>query len=115
MNDTKGIQNLHETRELIIEAFNEVCVKGPVADEPVQGMYARLVDANHEDAIHRGPAQTIPAVRNGIKGAMMRAKTVLLEPMQKAFISVPNDWLGQVTVKSPPAVVSSKTCRLKGL
>ena len=38
VNDTKGIQNLHETRELIIEAFNEVCVKGPIADEPVQGL-----------------------------------------------------------------------------
>tara|TARA_B100000212_G_scaffold193531_1_gene145953 strand:- start:338 stop:2170 length:1833 start_codon:yes stop_codon:yes gene_type:complete len=98
VNDTKGIQGLHETRELIIEAFNEVCVKGPIADEPVQGMFVRLTDAKlHEDAIHRGPAQTIPAVRNGIKGAMMRAKTVLLEPMQKAFVSVPNDWLGQVT------------------
>ena len=80
-----------------IEAFNEVCVEGPIADEPVQGMYVRLVDAKlHEDAIHRGPAQTI-LPRNGIKGAMMRAKTVLLEPMQKAFISVPNDWLGQVS------------------
>ena len=98
VNDTKGIQGLHETRELIIEAFNEVCAKGPIADEPVQGMFVRLTDAKlHEDAIHRGPAQTIPAVRNGIKGAMMRAKTVLLEPMQKAFVSVPNDWLGQVT------------------
>ena len=40
-------------------------------------MFVRLTDAKlHEDAIHRGPAQTIPAVRNGIKGAMMRAKTV---------------------------------------
>ncbi len=98
VNDTKGIQGLHETRELIIEAFNEVCTKGPIADEPVQGMFVRLVDAKlHEDAIHRGPAQTIPAVRNGIKGAMMRARTVILEPMQKAFVSVPNDWLGQVT------------------
>ncbi len=73
---------------LIIEAFNEVCVKGPVADEPVKECIVRLVDAKlHEDAIHRGPAQTIPAVRNGIKGAMMRARTVILEPMQKAFIS----------------------------
>ena len=98
VNDTKGIQGLHETRELIIEAFNEVCSRGPIADEPVQGMFVRLVDAKlHEDAIHRGPAQTIPAVRNGIKGAMMRARTVILEPMQKAFVSVPNDWLGQVT------------------
>jgi len=98
VNDTKGIQGLHETRELIIEAFKEVCTKGPVADEPVQGMFVRLTDAKlHEDAIHRGPAQTIPAVRNGIKGAMLRARTVILEPMQKAFVSVPNDWLGQVT------------------
>ena len=98
VNDTKGIQGLHETRELIIEAFNEVCSKGPIADKPVQGMFVRLVDAKlHEDAIHRVPAQTIPAVRNGIKGAMMRARTVILEPMQKAFVSVPNDWLGQVT------------------
>ena len=98
VNDTKGIQGLHETRELIIEALNEVCSKGPIADKPVQGMFVRLVDAKlHEDAIHRGPAQTIPAVRNGIKGAMMRARTVILEPMQKAFVSVPNDWLGQVT------------------
>jgi len=98
VNDTKGIQGLHETRELIIEAFNEVCKKGPIADEPVTGMMVRLVDAKlHEDAIHRGPAQTIPAVRNGIKGAMMRARTVIMEPMQRSHVSVPNDWLGQVT------------------
>ena len=98
VNDTKGIQGLHETRELIIEAFNEVCKKGPIADEPVMGTMVRLVDAKlHEDAIHRGPAQTIPAVRNAIKGAMLRARTVLMEPMQRTHISVPNDWLGQVT------------------
>ena len=38
VNDTKGIQNLHETRELIIEGFNDVCKKGPVADEPLMGV-----------------------------------------------------------------------------
>ena len=92
VNDTKGIQGLHETRELIIESFNEVCKKGPVADEPVMGMMVRLVDAKlHEDAIHRGPAQTIPAVRNAIKGAMIRARTVLMEPMQRSHVSVPNN------------------------
>ena len=98
VNDTKGIQNLHETKELIVEAFNEVCKRGPIADEPVMGMMVRLVDAKlHEDAIHRGPAQTIPAVRNAIKGAMLRSRTVIMEPMQKTQVSVPNDWLGQVT------------------
>ena len=34
VNDTKGIQNLHETRELIIEGFNEVCKKGPLQRSP---------------------------------------------------------------------------------
>ena len=38
VNDTKGIQNLHETRELIIEGFNEVCKKGPLAEEPMMGV-----------------------------------------------------------------------------
>ncbi len=98
VNDTKGIQNLHETRELIIEAFNDVCKRGPLAEEPVMGVMVRLVDAKlHEDAIHRGPAQTIPAVRNAIKGAMVRARPVVLEPMQKMFISAPNDVMGGIT------------------
>ena len=98
VNDTKGIQNLHETRELIIEAFNDVCKKGPIADEPLTGVMARLVDAKlHEDAIHRGPAQTIPAVRNSIKGALIRANSVLFEPIQKIRIDAPTEWAGGIT------------------
>ncbi len=98
VNDTKGIQYLHETKELLIEAFNEVCIRGPLAEEPCMGVMVRLVDAKlHEDAIHRGPAQTIPAMRNSVKGAMVRAGPVILEPMQKLFVSVPNEWLGGVT------------------
>jgi elongation factor 2 len=98
VNDTKGIQNLHETRELIIEAFNDVCKKGPIAEEPLTGVLVRLVDAKlHEDAIHRGPAQTIPAVRNAIKGALIRAKSVMFEPIQKIRIDAPNEWIGGIT------------------
>ncbi|MDC3290960.1 elongation factor EF-2 [Euryarchaeota archaeon] len=98
VNDTKGIQYLHETKELLIEAFNEVCKKGPIAEEPVMSVMVKLKDAKlHEDAIHRGPAQTIPAMRNAIKGALVRANTALMEPMQKMHVSVPNDWLGGVT------------------
>ena len=98
VNDTKGIQYLHETKELLIEAFNEVCVRGPLAEEPCMGVMVRLVDAKlHEDAIHRGPAQTIPAMRNSVKGAMVRAGPVVLEPIQKLYVSVPNEWLGGVT------------------
>ena len=98
VNDTKGIQNLHETRELIIEGFIDCCKKGPVAEEPLMGVMVRLVDAKlHEDAIHRGPAQTIPAVRNSMKGALIRARSVIFEPMQNIRIDAPNDVIGGVT------------------
>ena len=96
VNDTKGIQNLHETRELIIEGFNDVCKKGPVADEPLMGVMIRLVDSvSMVIGIHRGPAQTIPAVRNAIKGALLRAKPVIFEPIQKIRIDAPKDVIGK--------------------
>ncbi len=95
---TKGIQHLHEAKELLKQAFEDVCQTGPKAAEPLQGVKVRLVDAKlHEDAIHRGPAQLIPAMRNAIYGAMTLAEPILLEPMQKVFISVPAELLGNVT------------------
>jgi len=36
-------------------------------------------------------------MRNGIYGAMTLAKPKLLEPMQKIFISVPHDMMGEVS------------------
>ncbi|AGI47394.1 translation elongation factor 2 (EF-2/EF-G) [Thermoplasmatales archaeon BRNA1] len=94
---TKGIQYLHETMELVADAFDEAMAKGPLANEKCSGLKCVLMDAKlHEDTIHRGPAQIIPAVRNGIYGAMCEAGRVLLEPMQKIFISVPPDYTGSV-------------------
>jgi elongation factor 2 len=95
---TKGIQYLHETKELMKEAFDEVVNRGPRAGEPVSGLLVTLQDAKlHEDAIHRGPAQVIPAVRNSIYGAMTIAGTQLQEPMQKVVVQVPQDIMGDVT------------------
>jgi elongation factor 2 len=95
---TKGIQYLFETRELIKEAFDEVMKSGPTASEPCQGLLVRLVDAKlHEDAIHRGPAQVIPAVRNAIYGSITISDPILLEPVQKVFISTPQDLMGDAS------------------
>ena len=92
---TKGIQYLHETMELVKQAFEEAMMRGPLANEKVAGVKVKLMDAKlHEDTIHRGPAQIIPAVRDGIYGAMCQAGRILLEPMQKIFISVPPDYMG---------------------
>ena len=95
---TKGIQNLFETRELLIEAFKEVVNRGPRSHEKLLGVKVLLRDAKlHEDAIHRGPAQTIPAIRNAINGSMLTAGVTLLEPKQNVYISVPQDLMGAVT------------------
>lgn len=95
---TKGIQYLHETKELIKEAFDEVMKSGPTANEPCQGIFVKLVDAKlHEDAIHRGPAQVIPAARNAIYGSMTVSGPILLEPMQKVFISTPQELMGDAS------------------
>ncbi len=92
---TKGIQYLYETMELVKDAFKEVVNRGPLTNEKVMGMKVRLVDAKlHEDNIHRGPAQVIPAVRSAIYGAMCLAGRMLLEPKQKLFIQIPDSVLG---------------------
>ncbi len=95
---TKGIQYLNETMELIIESFHEVMSKGPLADEDCRNIKVSLVDAKlHEDSIHRGPAQVIPAVKNSIYGSIMTAEPGLLEPKQRLTINAPLDYLGSVS------------------
>ncbi|MCI4347760.1 MAG: elongation factor EF-2, partial [Thermoplasmata archaeon] len=95
---TKGIQYLNETMDLIVDAFKEAMNRGPLANERVYGLKVRLVDAKlHEDSIHRGPAQTIPAARSGMYGAMVLAGRVLLEPLQKVTVNVPQEVLANAT------------------
>jgi len=92
---TKGIQYLHETMELVLEGFEEVMKAGPLSREPTMGVKVKLMDAKlHEDAIHRGPAQVIPASRQAIQAAMLMAGATLLEPFQKVFIHVPQEQMG---------------------
>ncbi|MFZ0830791.1 MAG: EF-Tu/IF-2/RF-3 family GTPase, partial [Thermoplasmata archaeon] len=95
---TKGIQNLNETMDLVVDAFKEAMNRGPLANEKVYGLKVRLVDAKlHEDSIHRGPAQTIPAARSGMYGAMVLGGRVLLEPLQKVTVNVPQEVLANAT------------------
>jgi len=95
LNMTKGIQYLKETMELIHEGFDEATRNGPIAREPVQGVKARLMDVKlHEDAIHRGPAQVIPAVRQAVQAGILMANPTLLEPFQNVFIQAPQEQMG---------------------
>ncbi len=95
---TKGIQYLNETMELVLDGFEEVMKAGPLSREPVANVKCVLVDAKlHEDAIHRGPAQIIPASRQAIQASLLLAEDSLLEPYQKVFIQVPQLNMGGAT------------------
>ena len=95
INMTRGIQYLDEVKELLLEGFESALKDGPLASEEVVGLKFKLSDAKlHEDAIHRGPAQVLPAIKKAIYASIMSANPCLLEPIQKVFISAPVDYMG---------------------
>ncbi|MBL7160005.1 MAG: elongation factor EF-2 [Candidatus Aenigmarchaeota archaeon] len=100
MNCTAGIQSLNECIEMVKDAFRKVMDEGPLCREPCAAVIIKLNDASlHEDGIHRGPAQIIPAIRQAIHQGMMRAGLTLLEPKQVLRIDSPQDYMGNVSAE----------------
>jgi len=98
VNMTRGIQYLDEIKELLLEGFESAMDDGPIAKQRVMGIKIKLMDAKiNEDAVHRGPAQVLPAIRKAVYGAIMMAEPALLEPIQKVFINTPQDYMGSAT------------------
>jgi elongation factor 2 len=95
---TRGQVHMMEVIELINDMFEDVMNAGPVAKDPVFGVKIELVDMSlHEDAIHRGPAQVYPAVRDGIRSTLMTAKPVIFEPMQILHLEAPAEYMGELS------------------
>ena len=87
---TRGIVHIGEVIEMVSEAFEQVMKEGPLAREPGTKIKVSLLDCKlHEDAIHRGPAQVYPAVRESLKEAMADANVTLFEPIQELQIEGP--------------------------
>jgi len=98
MDETRGEVHIGEVIEMVMEAFEMVIDRGPLAREPCMKMKVCLTDIKlHEDAIHRGPAQVYPAVREAITEAMKNAGAILLEPLQIHMIEVPESFMGAAT------------------
>lgn len=92
---TKGIQYLNEAMELLVEGFISIMNEGPLCKEPCAGLKVVLTDADlHEDAVHRGPAQVMPAIRAAIREGMARNGAYLLEPKQIIRIDTPKEEMG---------------------
>lgn len=98
VDQTRGEVHIGEVIEMVMDGFEEVMSEGPLAREPGVKIKVNLVDLKlHEDAIHRGPAQVLPAVREAIKLAMLDAQAVLYEPQQILQIESPSEFLGELS------------------
>jgi elongation factor 2 len=95
---TKGIQYLREVKETVSSGFRWAAKSGPLCDEPIRGVKVKLLDAKlHEDPVHRGPAQIMPAMKRAFWGSFLTAKPILSEPIYKIGVSVPHQFVGEVT------------------
>ncbi|RMF55153.1 elongation factor EF-2 [Candidatus Woesearchaeota archaeon] len=95
---TRGIVHIGDIMEMVMDMFEDVMSAGPLAREPGINMKVILKDAKlHEDAIHRGPAQMYPAIREGIRGAILSAKPLLFEPLQTIRFEAPADFMGEIS------------------
>lgn len=95
---TKGAQFLQESKEMIISGFESVMEEGVLANERMRGVKAILVDVQlHEDPVHRGYAQIVPASRRTLLASILSADPVLLEPIMKITAKGPSDEVGPVT------------------
>jgi elongation factor 2 len=95
---TKGQVYGPEVMEMVLDMFEDVMQNGPLAREPCVKILVNLQDMTlHEDAIHRGPAQVYPAIRDGIRGAMMTAGPIIYEPLQVMLIEGPVDFTGTLS------------------
>jgi len=95
---TKGIQFLEEARDMIIAGFKWTAQVGPLCEEPMRGVKVKLMDVQlHEEPVHRDPAQIMPAVRRAFLGSFLTAQPMLIEPVYKIGVSVPHQWVGEVT------------------
>lgn len=98
LDQTRGEVHIGEVIEMVLDAFEMVMDQGPLAREPCMKMKVALTDIRlHEDAIHRGPAQVYPAVREAITEAMKKGGAYILEPLQTHVIEMPDSFLSPVT------------------
>ncbi len=108
---TRGIVAIGEVIELVMQAFEQMVDAGILAKEPCVKLKVCLTDARlHEDAIHRGPSQVIPAVRQAISDALKDSNVILYEPIQIMQVETPIRFIGEVT-----GVIQSKRGQILGI
>jgi elongation factor 2 len=92
---TSNVQNLQDVKDSIVAGFYWACKRGPLCEEPLRGIMAKLVAVHlDESPAERDPTQVMRAVTRAILGSMLTASPVLLEPVFRIEITVPTEWFG---------------------
>lgn len=110
---TKGVQYLRDVQEYIVQGFRWSSTEGPLCGEPYYGIKFSIVDCQlHEDTVHRGVGQIMPVARRACFGAILTSKPILLEPVYKINVNVPEKYLGpvyKVLSKRRGRIIDTKT------
>ena len=94
---TQGCQYMHEIKEHMISGFEIVTKQGVLCEENMRGVRFNVVDTYlHQDSIHRGASQIMPATRRVLYAAQLLAQPTLQEPFFLVEINVPNDVVSNV-------------------
>ena len=98
VDDTRGVVHIGEIIEMIMDGFEQVVNACVLAREPAAKLKVSLLDTKlHEDAIHRGPAQVLPAVREALREAFRLSLPAILEPLQILQIEAPSEYMGDLS------------------
>ncbi|MBU2497252.1 MAG: elongation factor EF-2, partial [Nanoarchaeota archaeon] len=95
---TRGVVHIGEVVEMCMDGFEQIMNAGPMANEPCLKIKVNLTDCKlHEDAIHRGPAQILPAIRDALREAIRDAEPCLYEPLQVLQLETEVRFMGEVS------------------
>lgn len=98
LDKTKGEVHIGEVIDMVMDGVEQVINAGTLAREPCMKLKISLRDIKlHEDAIHRGPAQVYPAVRDSMRMSIDSATPVLFEPVQTLLVEGPLEFMGDLT------------------
>ncbi|MBR9706019.1 elongation factor EF-2 [Candidatus Pacearchaeota archaeon] len=98
LDKVRGEVHMDEVLSMILDGFEQVVDAGTLSREPCMRMKVSLVDIKlHEDAIHRGPAQVYPAVRDSMRGSIGGAGPCIFEPVQTLMVEGPLNHMGDLT------------------
>jgi elongation factor 2 len=98
VNSTRNVKHLDEVKGMIISGFHWACRTGPLCEQPLKNVKAKLLDAQiHEDSALRESTQIMRATSRAILGSFLTTKPILLEPIYKIEAHTPAQWFGMCT------------------